>query len=257
MPQKRGYQYLEINMADVTISQLTQGTPAGSGLIPFSTGSSTLAVPASAILQNVGNVGVGTVNPSSKLTISGAVGASGQGRFAGWYNSGDMAGLAAEIGTSGGEGYLYAYNRSTSTYAPINIATGNTGLKFRTDGVIDVTGKLNSPTVAKAWVVFSGFANSSPPAAGTDISNKILSQFNISSLTYVSTIQIRATFTTPFQNSNYCVVGNSSGNNQTYNFVAGISTSTTNVTFYLPSLGGNGASNVLPTGNTSIVIYSN
>ena len=39
-------------MADVTISQLTQGTPSGSNLLPYSTGSSTLGTPVSAIFQN-------------------------------------------------------------------------------------------------------------------------------------------------------------------------------------------------------------
>jgi len=39
-------------MADVTISQLTQGTPAGSGIVPYSTGTVTLGVPVSAMFQN-------------------------------------------------------------------------------------------------------------------------------------------------------------------------------------------------------------
>jgi len=46
-------------MADVTISQLTQGTPAGSSIIPYSTGTSTLGVPASAVLQNAGDIRIG------------------------------------------------------------------------------------------------------------------------------------------------------------------------------------------------------
>jgi len=39
-------------MADTTISQLTKGTPSGSHLLPYSTGSNTLGVPVSAIFQN-------------------------------------------------------------------------------------------------------------------------------------------------------------------------------------------------------------
>lgn len=61
-------------MADVSISSLTQGIPAGNSILPYSTGSSTLGVPVSAILQNVGNVGIGTNNPNRRLHISGSHG---------------------------------------------------------------------------------------------------------------------------------------------------------------------------------------
>ena len=50
-------------MADVTISQLTQGTPSGSNLLPYSTGSNTLGVPISAIFQNTECVAIGTTTP--------------------------------------------------------------------------------------------------------------------------------------------------------------------------------------------------
>lgn len=56
-------------MADVTISSLPQGTPLGNGLIPYSTGSSTLGVPVSAILQNAGKIGIGTTTPNYKLDV--------------------------------------------------------------------------------------------------------------------------------------------------------------------------------------------
>jgi hypothetical protein len=39
-------------MADVTISELTRGIPSGSNLLPYSTGTSTLGTPVSAIFQN-------------------------------------------------------------------------------------------------------------------------------------------------------------------------------------------------------------
>jgi len=53
-------------MADVTISSLTQGTPLGSGLIPYSTGSSTLASPISAIFQSASTpIAIGVTNPGS------------------------------------------------------------------------------------------------------------------------------------------------------------------------------------------------
>ena len=60
-------------MADVTINALTRGTPAGSSILPYSTGSNTLGVPVSAILQNAGNIGIGTANPQARLDVSGSL----------------------------------------------------------------------------------------------------------------------------------------------------------------------------------------
>ena len=51
-------------MADVTISQLTQGTPAGNSLLPYSTGSNTLGAPVSAIFQNTSKVYFNSSNDS-------------------------------------------------------------------------------------------------------------------------------------------------------------------------------------------------
>lgn len=47
-------------------------------------------------------------------------------RARGWYNTptGALGDLALEIGTSGGQGYIYCYNRNTGAYAPINIGGG-------------------------------------------------------------------------------------------------------------------------------------
>ena len=64
-------------MADTTISALTPGTPAGNNVIPYSTGTVTLGVPVSAILQNAGNVGIGTITPSTKLEVNGTIKATG------------------------------------------------------------------------------------------------------------------------------------------------------------------------------------
>lgn len=60
-------------MADVTISQLTKGTPSGNNTIPFSNGSSTLGASVSAILEGTNKVGIG-VNPNlfnNSLVIKG------------------------------------------------------------------------------------------------------------------------------------------------------------------------------------------
>ena len=46
-------------MADVTISQLTQGTPNNGALLPYSQGGNTLCVAPSSILNNAGNITIG------------------------------------------------------------------------------------------------------------------------------------------------------------------------------------------------------
>ena len=67
--------FININMADVTISQLTQGTPNGNHLLPYSTGSNTLSVPVSAMFQNTNsriciNLGTAVIQPSPGLQIN-------------------------------------------------------------------------------------------------------------------------------------------------------------------------------------------
>ena len=65
-------------MADVTISSLPLGTPAGGNVLPYSTGSNTLGVPVSAIFHNAGNIGIGITNPTlGKLQVHIADGPSG------------------------------------------------------------------------------------------------------------------------------------------------------------------------------------
>ena len=66
-------------MADVTISQLTQGTPNGNHLLPYSTGSTTLGASVSAIFENTNNVGIGSVALKDKgnLQIRNGAGNSG------------------------------------------------------------------------------------------------------------------------------------------------------------------------------------
>jgi hypothetical protein len=46
-------------MADVTISQLSQGTPNNGALLPYSQGGNTLCVAPSSLLNNAGNISVG------------------------------------------------------------------------------------------------------------------------------------------------------------------------------------------------------
>jgi hypothetical protein len=63
-------------MADVSISSLPAGTPAGNNIVPYSTGSDTLGAPVSALFQTVySNVGIGTSSPRCSLDLGGNLGA--------------------------------------------------------------------------------------------------------------------------------------------------------------------------------------
>ena len=101
-------------MADVTISSLPTGTPSGNALLPYSQGGNTLAVSASAILQNAGNIGIGTNNPSQKLDVYGGGGFT-----------------FVEVGKSGQSGNRFAYvdltGDDTYTDYGFRILRGNTG----------------------------------------------------------------------------------------------------------------------------------
>jgi hypothetical protein len=57
-------------MADVSISSLTQGIPAGNNIVPYSTGTNTLGVPVSAIFQGSDKIGIGISNPQFTLDLT-------------------------------------------------------------------------------------------------------------------------------------------------------------------------------------------
>jgi hypothetical protein len=60
-------------MADTTISDLARANPSPGHLLPYSTGSNTLATPVSAIFQNNGSynfIGIGTTNPIRQLHLA-------------------------------------------------------------------------------------------------------------------------------------------------------------------------------------------
>jgi hypothetical protein len=64
-------------MADVTISQLTQGTPANTALLPYTQDNVTYSVAPSALLQDVGSIGIGTSSPKATFDINGVIRADG------------------------------------------------------------------------------------------------------------------------------------------------------------------------------------
>jgi len=57
-------------MADVTISQLTRGTPVGSNILPYSTGNNTLGVPVSAIFENARHIGINSSSAKVPLEVA-------------------------------------------------------------------------------------------------------------------------------------------------------------------------------------------
>jgi hypothetical protein len=78
-------------MADVTISQLTHGTPANTALLPYTQGNITYSVAPSALLQNVGNIGIGTSLPQATLDVNGIIRADGfttANNMTAYYNEG-------------------------------------------------------------------------------------------------------------------------------------------------------------------------
>jgi hypothetical protein len=60
-------------VADVTISALTPGTPSSTASIPFTDGNITKKVAPGLLLADAGNVGIGTVSPTQKLDVVGAI----------------------------------------------------------------------------------------------------------------------------------------------------------------------------------------
>ena len=78
----------------------------------------------------------------SQRDFSGDISTGGMGRFTGWYTGNAATGLAAEIGTSGGQVYIIAYNRQTSTYGTVNIEGSASTLRITGSTVNVVTGSL-------------------------------------------------------------------------------------------------------------------
>ena len=84
----------------------------------------------------------GNAATTSQRNFSGDISATGQGRFTGWYNGNAATGQAAEIGMSAGQGYIFVYNRDTSTYGTLNVAASSANLQFSGSTINATSGAL-------------------------------------------------------------------------------------------------------------------
>jgi len=213
-------------MADVTISSLPTGAPSGSNLIPYSTGSNTLGVPVSALLQNAGNVGIGTASPRAKLDVNGSifVAAGSQIQITGNAGTdglqliGDDA-AASYIGTMSLQALIFR----TSAIERMRIAaTGNVGIgttapaeKLTVMGNMSASGDVRATNTPKAWASFNGKA-----AIGTN--QPIRASYNITSILRADDSSYIVTFPAGvFSNANYTFIGSSSTTLQRASIVSG------------------------------------
>jgi len=134
-------------MADVTISGLTQGIPTGNALIPYSTGSSTLGVPVSAIFQNTSSLLIGQIiseySPSTfRLGVNGGILLDGNITF-----SQDVKEYFIRVPTNGGAIRLRG-NSVTGVDRRLQLGVidnlGNWSSKMTVnDNSVDVNGDVN------------------------------------------------------------------------------------------------------------------
>jgi hypothetical protein len=191
-------------MADVTINQLTQGLPAGNNLLPYSTGSSTLAVATSAIFENVGSI----INVNGKsnqsliiLTNNAALNTGGNGLRVGLDNN-----LNAFVNNSKAGSLSF----STTNIERMKIdSSGNIGIGTATPAAkLDVAGDVKATNTPKAWVSF----DATRQANGTPVTGNqylyIRSSYNISGVFRIGSGQYQVYFTNSIS-GDYCVTGTS------------------------------------------------
>jgi len=186
-------------MADVTINELTRGVPAGGNILPYSTGSNTLGVPVSAILQDAGNIGIGNNSPQSKLHVYDAsnsliaLGRAGNPQaLAKWeYNSGTCS-----FGTRDTDNLELITNNVSRLFMN---TVGNVGIGTTTPTAkLDVNGNVKATNIPKfAWARFNG-------------SGEIQASLGVTSITPNSpnsNVYIVDVTAANFSNANYSITG--------------------------------------------------
>jgi len=206
-------------MADVTINGLTPGTPAGNNILPYSTGANTLSVPVSALFHNAGNIGIGTSNPVTRLTVNGD-------SFLNYTNTSGL--LLRNVASENRidsynypitQGYPLAVLASTVRFQNASTETmridaaGNVGIGTSTPQArLDVNGNMynnNLPMYGvRAWVKFSGVNDENGSASTANTNRQIFANGNVTRVTRTSLGNYDIYLTTPFANTNYSAVAN-------------------------------------------------
>jgi len=199
-------------MADVTISSLPLGTPSSSALLPYSQEGNTLSVSPSALLQNVGNVGIGGI-PGQKLDVTGNI-RLGEASVSNYDNklqfwNANYANEVASIQAAGN--YYLSFNTRN--------ASGALAERMRIDnqGDVSIPGKLTNAGVAKAWASFDGLG----PIGGNQT---IRASHNISNIVRIDGADSNYEVTFPvgvFNNTNYAFIGSSSQSLQYVSILSG------------------------------------
>lgn len=143
-------------MADVTISSLPLGTPSGSALLPYSQGGSTLAVAPSALLQNVGNIGIGTANPNGTLCV---VRNGGNGIILQTSATTPNTSIILSVNYNNTGRAALAASSDGTARPGLSLVTGDAErLTVDSLGNVSIPGNLSNIGVVKAWVNWRGNA---------------------------------------------------------------------------------------------------
>ena len=207
-------------MADVTINELTRGTPAGGNVLPYSSGANTLSVPVSAIFQNGCVVGIGTAAPL--MPNEGYAVKSGLEIY-------NNVTAGVKLTTQKGHGFIrFADNNFTSNLIidadSGSTSSGNTELLMRirqttiirlqTNKVtitqpLEVTGDVRATNTPKMWVSFDGTRDTSGAVSITNTDRLIRQSGGISSVTRTALGQYRINFSQATVDTNYFIIANS------------------------------------------------